>query len=71
MSTSEEAYQALTQNGFKVEDKRPERDYLVVMCNTCKARWSLGIKDGKVHGGNILSLLDHAGGHLTNKGGTP
>jgi len=70
MSTPEEAYQTLTKAGFKVEDKRPEREYFICACMRCGNRWSLGIKDGKVHGGNLLTLLDHSASHTNKKGPT-
>jgi hypothetical protein len=58
------AFDLLTDAGFRVEDKRPEREYFILTCRTCYARWSLGIRDGKVHPGNILVLSDHAAGHI-------
>jgi hypothetical protein len=59
--SAEETFQNLKRSGFLVEDKRPERDYHVVTCKTCKARWSMSVKQAE--GGAILTLLDHQIGH--------
>lgn len=56
------------RRGFVVEDKRPEREYWVITCKTCKHRWSLATGK-KVHGGNILHLLNHEAEHLIEKEG--
>jgi hypothetical protein len=61
--TTDEVFKTL-EPYFIVEDKRPEREYLIVKCRSCKASYSLGIKHGVgVATGNVLSLLDHAGSH--------
>jgi len=53
----------LERHGFRVEDKRPEREYHVVTCNTCKQRWAVANK----HQSAMLALLDHAIGHESGK----
>jgi hypothetical protein len=58
-----EAIAFLTDNGFRAEDKRPERDYLVVSCRTCCSRWTLQIVRAFVLGTEVLALLDHQGKH--------
>lgn len=63
MSTLEDDVAALERNGFTCEDKRPERDYFVVQCNVCHARWSLGVRTGTAHAGNVLTMLNHASKH--------
>lgn len=66
--TVNETIDTLTKNGFRAEDKRPDRDYLIVVCKVCNARWSLGIKQGGVvAGGNVLALIDHAGEHANDR----
>ena len=49
---------------FIIEDKRPEREYFIFRCNECKNVYSMSLKNGKIHPGNILSLLNHAMSHL-------
>lgn len=63
MSTPEETITALARFGFRAEDKRPEREYIIASCNVCKKRWSVGIRNGQCHYGNILALLDHSASH--------
>lgn len=53
---------AALRRGFTVEDKRPEREYFIVTCKTCKARWSLKTAVGGVNGANVLHLLNHEAG---------
>lgn len=65
--TPEDMIKALEAKRFKVEDKRPERNYFVVACKRCSERWSLGIKNGDVHPGNVLALLNHAAGHVIDE----
>lgn len=68
MKNKEQDPLACLQRGFTVEDKRPEREYWVITCKTCRKRWSLEIpKGGSVRGGNLLHLLNHEAEHLEHE----
>lgn len=56
------------RESFNVEDKRPERAYYILTCKACAGRWSLALRAGVVHGGNVLELLDHSAGCATVRG---
>lgn len=56
---------ASLRRGFRIEDKRPERDYHVITCKSCGARWSMLVKAGGINGAGILTLLNHEAGCRT------
>lgn len=55
---------AALESAFEISAPSASRVSITIRCKRCGRRWSLVRKeDGRVHGGNVLALLDHAAGH--------